>query len=251
MSKCPICGEPTSSYKWNERKDKLCRKHAKEFKEGKIVQCEKCGAWHNSNEECSCQQKKNEKVDNVIVINNENKSKCITCGRKTDGLLFCPSCYQKYKDKSLLFKISNCSNVELLDESYEGRYTSKDGHILKSKSERDIDNYLFDNNISHVYERELSYGSSEKEVLHPDFFLPNYLGKDKHVYIEHWGYNENNIKYIETMKFKIPIYERLCKEERITLICTYEKTDAGKIDTVLERKLKRSNIKEGQINYLN
>ena len=171
----------------------------------------------------------NEEINNVVTIDSDNKSKCITCGKQTDGLLFCSNCYRKYKDKELLFKITNCSNVELLDESYEGRYTCKDGHIVKSKSERDIDNYLFENDIPHAYEKELPYGPNKKEVLHPDFYLPNYLGKGKHVYIEHWGYNENNIKYSETKKFKIPIYEKL----GITLICTYEKTDIDRKSTRL------------------
>lgn len=183
--------------------------------------------------------------NNVVIIDVNNNSKCITCGKRTDGLLFCTNCYHKYKRKDLLFRITNCTNIELLDEDYEGRYTCKDGHIVKSKSERDIDNYLFEHNISHAYERELPYGSTDKEVLHPDFYLPNYLGEGNHVYIEHWGYNENNIQYTKTKKFKMPIYERL----GITLICTYEKTDMGRIDTVLDRKLNKSFINIGQINY--
>lgn len=187
----------------------------------------------------------NEDQNKVVVIDVNNKSRCITCGKQADGLLFCTSCYHKYKSKELLFRITNCTNVELLDEDYEGRYTCKDGHIVKSKSERDIDNYLFEHGISHAYERELPYGATDKEVLHPDFYLPNYLGEGKHVYIEHWGYNENNIQYTKTKKFKMPIYRDL----GITLICTYEKTDMGKIDTVLDRKLNRSFIKESEINF--
>ena len=135
--------------------------------------------------------------------------------------------------------------MELLDESYEGRYTCKDGHIVKSKSEREIDNYLFENEIPHAYEKELSFGASEKDILHPDFYLPNYLGKGKHVYIEHWGYEENNIQYTQTKKFKLPIYKKL----GITLVCTYEKTDTKDIESTLDRKLKKENIKENQINF--
>lgn len=186
-----------------------------------------------------------EQKNNVIIINQENKSKCITCGKQTEGFLFCPTCYKKYKNKELLFKITNCSSVELLDEDYEGKYTCKDGHIVKSKSERDIDNFLFENDIQHAYEKELPYGAKENEILHPDFFLKDYLGKGKHVYIEHWGYNENNIQYTKTKKFKMPIYEDL----KITLVCTYEKSDSGKIDSVLERKLNKNFIKENEINY--
>ena len=258
---CPICGEPTSSYMGNYRKDGLCKKHANEFKNGNIEKCEECGSWHSSDEICPCQQEEdlptegydkclicgtetegyafclecwkrtprakmleivkdynnaklekdkndedNEVITNkVVVINENNKSKCITCGKQTDGLLFCSNCYHKYKNKELLFKITNCSSVELIDDSYEGKFICKDGHIVKSKSEREIDNYLFEHDIPHAYEKALPYGSGEKEILHPDFYLPNYLGKGKHVYVEHWGYNDNNIQYTKTKKFKYHI----------------------------------------------
>lgn len=305
---CPICGEETSSYMGNYRKDGLCRKHATDLKNGKIILCNKCGKYHESDKPCTCEKslytelpvegfdkclicgketngyafcrkcfkehteeellkilnnqnnkhinknledktnitnEEQEELNNTVVIDIFNKPRCITCGKQTGGFLFCPSCYQKYKDKELLFKIKNCTNVELLDEDYEGRYTCKDGHIVKSKSERDIDDYLFDHDIKHIYERKLQYGASENEVLRPDFYLPDYLGEGKHVYIEHWGYNENNIKYTKTKKFKMPIYREL----GITLICTYEKTDMGEIDTTLERKLNKAFITPNTINW--
>lgn len=43
----------------------------------------------------------------------------------------------------------------------------------------------------------------------------------------------------------MPIYRKL----GITLICTYEKTDMGKIDTVLDRKLNKTFIEVNKINY--
>ena len=245
---CPICGEPTYLVGGkNPRKDRLCSKHSTLLFHKKIEQCPDCQAWHNTGETCPCkiQTTENSTPNNVIIINENNKSKCITCGKKTDGLLFCSECYRKYSKKELLFKITKCSAVELLDEDYEGRYTCKDGHVVKSKSERDIDNYLFENDIPHAYEKPLPYGKTEKEVLHPDFYLPHYLGKGKHIYIEHWGYNENNLQYTKTKKFKLPIYEKL----GITLICTYEKTDAGDIDAILERKLNKQFIEENKINF--
>lgn len=308
---CPICGQPTSQYMGKFRKDGLCPHHATLLRKGEIVQCDVCGNWHNSNENCTCNNgekykdlptegfdtcivcgaetdgyafcidcwkklsrdemlkrlnayAKNlaekhaddnintnttkETVENsnaVIHLDENGHSRCITCGKETDGFLFCPSCYRKYKNKELLFKISNCTSVELLDDSYEGRYVCKDGHVVKSKSEREIDNFLFEHGIPHAYEKDLPYGKTNKEILHPDFFLPNYLGVGKHVYIEHWGYNENNLHYTKTKKFKLPIYKQL----GITLICTYEKTDASNIEASLERKLNKNFLVENQINF--
>lgn len=243
FDKCVLCGEKTKGYAF-------CKKCWNEHSADELLHI-----LNNTTKDIT-EEIKNDAVEetvptapnarnNVVTINENSKAKCITCGKHTDGLLFCTSCYHKYKEKELLFRITNCSNVELLDEDYEGRYTCKDGHIVKSKSERDIDNYLFEHGISHAYERELAYGADEKEVLHPDFYLPNYLGDGKHVYIEHWGYNENNIQYTKTKKFKMPIYNKL----GITLICTYEKTDMGKIDSVLDRKLNHNFINENRINF--
>lgn len=181
--------------------------------------------------------------NNVVVIDLNSKSKCITCGKQTDGLLFCTSCYHKYKSKELLFRITNCTNVELLDESYESKISCKDGHIVKSKAEYMIDDYLYGHNIIHAYEKGLPYGATEKEVLHTDFYLPHYLGKDKHVYIEYWGFNENNIQYTNTKKFKMDIY----KKKGITLISVCEK-DTYDIETSLDRKLNKEYIREGEIN---
>lgn len=237
FSSCIICNEETDGYAFCK---KCYKKHALE----ELLELLNGTANLTITESKQQEFDKNEAAG-TIIINENNKSKCITCGRDTGGLLFCSSCFYKYKDKELLLRITNCSNVELLDADYEGRYTCKDGHVVKSKSERDIDNYLFEKGISHAYEKELPYGSEEKDTLHPDFYLPNYLGKDKHVYIEHWGYNENNIQYTKTKKFKMPIYKNL----EITLVCTYEKTDTGKIDSVLDRKLNKDFIKENKINF--
>jgi hypothetical protein len=242
---CPICGEVTSSYMGNYRKDKLCRMHARMYKDGDVLVCDECGKFYEKEKGCPCKKQKQPDLANkVITIDNENKSRCITCGSPTDGLLFCRYCYSKYNNKVLFFRVENCKNIELLDDQYEGNYYCKDGHVVKSRIEREIDDYLYDHGIAHAYEFELSYGPSAKEVLHPDFYLPNYLGPGKDVYLEHWGMNENNFQYTESMKFKMQIY----KERRITLICTYDKTDSYNINSVLNRKLNKDWIKENEIN---
>ena len=75
--------------------------------------------------------------------------------------------------------------------------------------------------------------------------MPHYLGEGKHVWLEHWGFDDNNRDYAKTKKFKLPIYEKL----GITLVCTYERTDTGDIDATLDRKLNKKNIAENEINY--
>ena len=249
-TQCIICGKKTKGYAFC----KLCyNKHTlEELNEllNNYIQKNSENAAENNikkeieNKEINEEPNKVQK-NRTIIIDNEHKNRCLTCGRETDGLLFCASCYKKYKNKGLLFKITNCSNVELLDESYEGIYACDDGHIVKSKSEILIDNYLFEKKIPHAYESGIKYGNGKDDIIKPDFYLPNYLGDGKDVYIEHWGYNENNRKYTESKNFKMPIY----RERGITLINTYENSDMRDLKASLNWKLDKSNIKEKESNF--
>lgn len=47
----------------------------------------------------------------------------------------------------------------------------------------------------------------------------------------------------------MPIYKKLCENQEMTLICTYEKTDTGKLDTVFDVKSNKLFIKENEINF--
>ena len=302
--KCPICGDPTSVYMGNARKDRLCRKHAKEFKDGLIYLCEKCGRYHakdticpesiqeeiytelpyNGFDKCiqcgketygyafcsECYYKKsneellkdlnqyikksNKKQFNKIEIKTEKEQqellfcidtevqkqnkKCLLCDNDSGEYMFCRTCFSQYRNKTLLLKVTidNNQKIELLNESYEGIYVCKDGHVVKSKSERDIDNYLFEHKIAHAYEKALPING---EIFKPDFYLP-----DLDVYIEHWGYDETNIEYTRRKEYKITKYI----EKGITLICTYEATDMKDVETSLEIKL--DTYKKGEINFL-
>lgn len=82
---CPICGETTSSYMGNYRRDGLCRKHAKEYKENLIEQCEDCGKWHSADEECECTK-------------HAQYQYCIVCGNPSNGKPQCIDCYSETKD---------------------------------------------------------------------------------------------------------------------------------------------------------
>ncbi len=234
---CPICDNPTRVYMGNARKDGLCGKHADMLKAGELKVNEKglfvdvkTNKVLNKN---FIEEKSQEKQETETKADFTGVTKCIGCGTPTkNGHLFCIECYKKYKDKQLLVKITKCVEIKILDESYEGTYKCKDGHIVKSKSEKEIDDYLFEHGIPHAYEKVVSLDGDKKHDLHPDFCLPNYLGKGKDVYIEHWGFNSDNRDYYKSKKYKIGKY----KELGLTIICTNE-ADMYDAESALNRKL--------------
>lgn len=124
---CPLCGEPTSIYMGNARKDKLCRMHGKLANAGKIEQCPSCGKWHNIGEVCDC------KYQNKVVEQKRDNI-CIFCSQKTNKKFICNDCWQeinnhfstldknnsyiKLKDyyynlKNYIFRINNSDNENL------------------------------------------------------------------------------------------------------------------------------------------
>ena len=229
--KCPICGQPTRVYMGNYRKDLLCAKHADMLKAGKIEVNEKGLFIEKSTGKILNKdyvEPKKEFHDQKGVV------RCIACGKETKpGFLFCPTCFRKYADKKLLVEITNCKDITILDDSYEGKFTCTDGHIVKSKSEMIIDNWLFDHSIPHAYEKKLPIDADENHDLHPDFCLPGYKGESEDIFIEYWGYNESNIKYTESKNYKLKAYNQL----KVTVICLEEK-DIMDINASLSRKLK-------------
>ncbi|MBO5439542.1 MAG: hypothetical protein J6J11_01995 [Treponema sp.] len=226
-SECILCGEDANGYLF-------CKSCYRKYKDQsilvKIDNCEDFEIIDENYEEC---------FDFDI-------SECVTCGDEANGHKFCNKCYHKYKNKTLTLKIINCKDVEILEEDFTSKkLITKDGHIVRSKAEREVDNYLFDNNIKHAYEKEIKLKNQYGEMipLHPDFCI--FIG-DKKVYIEYWGYDESNIEYTETKKSKLNIY----KNAGLTLINLYESTDAKDIESALEYKLNPKNYKEGKINFL-
>lgn len=234
---CPICGNPTRSYMGNYRKDGLCGKHADLLKAGKIHFSN--DIWVNENG----MPLANKAESDVTSINEpsikleEGICKCIACGKETKpGYLFCASCYHKYKDKKLLVQIDKCSKITLMDESYENDYKCDDGHMVKSRGEVIIDNYLLHQNITHVYEATLPISNDSADDLHPDFYLPNFKknisGEVGDVYIELFGFGEDNASYTKKKQYKLQKY----KELGTTVICV-NNDDLNDINGALNRKL--------------
>ena len=241
---CPICGEPTNVYMGKARKDRLCRKHGMMKNAGEI-DLNSDGLFFEVATGIVLNPPKVEKKVETIEEDNEELSEltCLTCDKPTNGKHFCYECWNLYKKKTLYLKVINCKHVEKLDAEYEGHLETKDGHIVKSHVERDIDNYLFTKNIPHAYEAPYDVDGDPAHEFKPDFYLPNYLGEGKDVYIEYFGMRgtKDGDKKIE---YKIPIYIR----DKVTLICLYPHDDS-QIESVLKRKLNKERLKIGELNW--
>ena len=74
-----------------------------------------------------------------------------------------------------------------------------DGDIVKSKAEREIDNFFYNNKIWHIYEYSYRHPISY-ETSRPDFYLPDY-----NLFIEYFGLNTD--KYIKNKEHKIEMYQ--------------------------------------------
>lgn len=229
---CVICGAPSGMYIF-------CKTCNKLKDEGKIVKCDKCSKWHLIDKKCECiHEAPASSVTKESTNTNikETHIPCLLCGKDAKDKHFCPSCYSKYKDHSIIVKIDNCIDATIEEKYADGqRYTCKDGHVVRSKSEKDIDNFLFDHNIAHAYEKKFDVDGIE--TIKPDFYLPTL-----DLYIEHWGY-ENSGKYNKEKEYKLKVY----REKKTTIICTYE---SDMEDTEFNLKRKLDNYKENEINFL-
>ena len=70
-------------------------------------------------------------------------------------------------------------------KTHETKYRCRDGHYVRSKIEREIDNFLFENRIWHEYEKE-EINLENNERFYVDFYLIDYQ-----IYIEHFGLTGN------------------------------------------------------------
>lgn len=88
------------------------------------------------------------------------------------------------------------------DQGFRKRFPAEhrttDGHLVRSKAEMLIDNWLYMSEVVHAYERRLPI----EEEVYCDFYLP--AGK---VYIEYWGL-ENDSAYNARRQTKTEIYRR-------------------------------------------
>ncbi len=235
MSKklCAICGKEGHSYL------PFCYEHLQEKNAGKIVKCEDCGTWHYVDQPCKkCGEGGN--LTNTSKTSDKppeyatSELTCIICGEPSNGKHFCKACYTKYKDKTLYIKVAKCVDFVKLEAEYQSDMTCDDGHMVKSPSEKIIDDWLFKEGINHAYETTLNVDKTHD--IHPDWYIPEYNGV-KNIYIEYWGIGDENKKYAAIKNYKKEIYPKLCEQEHITVLYL-EKSDLNNANASLKKKLK-------------
>ncbi|MEQ9249137.1 MAG: hypothetical protein RLN79_01055 [Cytophagales bacterium] len=82
---------------------------------------------------------------------------------------------------------------------YPAKIRTQDGHFVRSRGELLIDNFLYQNEIIHAYERKLPV---KEENIFPDFYLP----KDD-IYIEYWGIEDDEV-YLQRKFNKKKIFDK-------------------------------------------
>ena len=213
---CPICGEPTSVWYGNARKDKLCRKHAEMLK-NKQISVNDEGLFFDVATGTNLNPAKTEEKPAVVkeTKNSADELTCIICGEPSNGKHFCIKCYKEFANKVLYIQVKKCKEFTKLESEYESDFMCEDGHLVKSPYEKIIDNWLYQENIKHAYERKIDI--DETHDITPDFFIPEYEGT-KNIYVEFWGYGEENIKYQKIKQYKLDLYPELIKRGNMAVV---------------------------------
>jgi hypothetical protein len=90
------------------------------------------------------------------------------------------------------------ANERSFRERFPAQHRTSDGHMVRSKAEVLIDDWLYHAGIVHAYERRLPI----EEEAYCDFYL-----RTGQVYIEYWGL-ENDPAYLERKRAKQALYRR-------------------------------------------
>ena len=114
-------------------------------------------------------------------------------------------------------------------KKFPADHRTSDGHLVRSRAEVIIDNFLYNNQIIHSYERKVPI----EEEIYCDFYIP--MGKK--VYIEFWG-KVGDEQYDVRKNQKIEIY----KKHQLNLIELTD-NDITNLDDVLPGKLMKFEIK--------
>lgn len=129
---------------------------------------------------------------------------------------------EEYKGKKI-----RLGEDDIIREQFEARHHAADGHYVRSKAEKLVDNWLYMMGIVHVYEKRLPI----REEVYSNFYLPR-----GNVYIECWGY-EKDSHYLYKKNDKIEIYNK----HNLNLIELVD-DDIYNLDNILPKKMSQFGI---------
>ncbi|HYE76754.1 MAG TPA: glycerol kinase, partial [bacterium] len=108
-------------------------------------------------------------------------------------------------------------------DMFPANLRTDDGHLVRSRAELLIDNWLYQKGIVHAYERRVPVD----EEMYCDFFIP--IGAK--VYIECWGLND--AKYAARKEKKKRLYKKYEKK-----LIEIDEKDIVRLDDILPLKLR-------------
>lgn len=159
------------------------------------------------------------------VRNVKGKSDVFT--RWPESIVLIEAFREKTEDSTLKVVVKPPKKENDFRKKFPAKLRTSDGHFVRSKAEVIIDDWLYNNEIIHAYEKCVPI----EESMYCDFYIPK--GR---VYIEYWGY-ENKEKYLVRKNKKIELY----KKYDLNLVELHEK-DIQNIDDVLPKILLKFGI---------
>ena len=150
-----------------------------------------------------------------------------------------------FSDRDAIVEEKAEDSNDILDfrRVYPMSFRCKDGHYVRSKSEKFIDNSLFEHRIIHVYEKRVVDNEKDKNY-YPDFYLPYQGRKDgenKGIYLEYFG-REDDEKYMAKEKRKLDFYQT----QDFDVIEARER-NISNIDEFLEDEIRKINKKYNNV----
>lgn len=131
---------------------------------------------------------------------------------------------KKYDIKMDTHEQKNITDKDIRN-MWSREHQCEDGHYVRSKNEKIVDEWLYNHNYIHSYEQVVFMESDPDEIVLSDFYL-----KNEDIYIECWGlYND---KYLKRKDKKIELY----KKNNLKLI-SLEEDDIKLINDILKRKI--------------
>lgn len=115
----------------------------------------------------------------------------------SDNRILCTT-IQSFRGESLPTPAETIGAERQFRDRFPARHRTTDGHLVRSKAELLIDNWLYMAGIVHAYERQLPI----QEEVYCDFYLP--AGK---VYVEYWGL-EQDAAYAARKQRKRALYAK-------------------------------------------